>query len=540
MPWGRKNKMTKSDFPTDEEQKRIRRDPIYFINEWLGMELHPGQMKYMRVACLAVPEIIEALNSGDDEYLDELKQVLETVMPGPQYELTRRFLLSCANRYGKSTMVACLQLWYLYCKFGVKARTSEEWFKTEYRTANIAPTSKLTQPVFKAMKAIMTSSAPIQDRATGLISTNKCRIEWFYLEDRTINSTPFKMFFANNSYIEHLSLMGNKGDSLQGLPYGLITYDEAPRSDWLQLEIDDGILGRLTDWIAPLHLLGTPSQVSNNDSLLYYHDLYQEGLLGVNHSYTQEGSLYENTFLTEEQINEAEKMVEHSPYKDQVLHGRFIWGVRNIFDPEHIEDMLDESLNGGKPYEDEHRYVLGVDTAIGKDEFVISVVDSTATPYVLVKQEAVKGNARSPQMHLQVLTEIVEKYRNGNNLEMLIETWNGESARFFTDLPPYIKAFTHCYGAWQPDTVKTDNDNPMPKKTSLIKKADLIVGLVKAMADQKIKVPKDNVKLTRQLQIYRENDKGLPTDRLISLSLAVWLAENTTRRQVVEFQSVEW
>lgn len=509
--------MAKADFPAPAEQDRIKDDPIYFINEWLGMPLHPGQVKYLTEARKAI-------------YTNETTDS----------ERIRRFLLSCANRYGKSSLIACLQLWYLYNKFGIKAETPEEWFKAEYRTANIAPTSKLTQPVFKAMKAIMTSSFAIQNSETGLITTNKCKIEWFYDPDRTINNPPFKLFFVNNSYIENLSLMGNKGDSLQGLPYGLITYDEAPRSDWLQLEIDDGILGRLTDWIAPLHLLGTPSQVSNNASLLYYHDLYQEGLLGFNHSYTQEGSLYDNTFLTEEQLNEAQKMVEHSPYKDQILHGKFIWGVRNVFDPEKIEAALDPELNDGIRYEEGHTYVIGVDTAIGNDEFVISVIDTTDKPYKLVWQDAAKGNSRSPQMHLNTLVNLIEAYRHDNNLEMLVETWNGESARFFTDLPPYIKAFTHCYGAWQPQTVKIENDNPLPKKTSLIQKADLIVGLVKALADEEIKIPKNNTYLTRQLNIYRENDKGLPTDRLISLSLAVWLAKNTTRRQVIEFQTIEW
>ena len=123
---------------------------------------------------------------------------------------------------------------------------------------------------------------------------------------------------------------------------------------------------------------------------------------------------------------------------------------------------------------------------------------------------------------------------------MLLETWNGESARFYLDLPPYIKAITHCYGAWQPQTVKTDNDNPVPNPSANIKKADLIVTLNKALADRKIKIPKSNRDLIRQLSIYREDDTRLPNDRVISLSLATWLAENNTRQPTVEFVAVEW
>lgn len=496
--------------PSVEETQRIKTDPVYFINEWLGMPLHPGQLKY-------------------------LEQAKKAIISGP--ERRRRFLMSCANRFGKSSLIACLQLWYLYCKFGIKAETTEEWFKAEYRTANIAPTSKLTQPVFKAMKAIMTSSFAVQNSDTGIIKTNKCKIEWFLDDDRTINNPPYKLFFVNNSYIEHLSLMGNKGDSLQGLPYGIVTYDEAPRSDWLQLEIEDGIVGRLMDWVAPLHLLGTPSQVSKTDSLLYYYDLFQMGMFNMDGSYSQEGSLYENTFLTKEQIFEAEKLVENNPFKDQILHGKFVWGTKNVFNPLDIQAAADDSLNDGVRYQDDHKYAIGIDTAMGQDEFVITILDVTTEPWTLVWQDAVKGNARSPQMHLNAVVNLIEAYRHDNNLEMLVETYNGESARFYTDLPPYIKLFTHCYGAWQPEKVRTDNENPIPKKTSMIQKADLIVTLNKALADHKIKLPKSNLTLSRQLSIYREADKNLPTDRLISLALAVWLAQEHAAQPVLEFQS---
>lgn len=476
------------------------------------MPLHKGQVKYIEKALQGVYPI-----DGN---------------------LLRRFILSCGNRYGKSVLISCLQLWYLWNKLGIKAESTADWMKAEYRTANIAPTSKLTQPVFKTMKAIMTSSFAIRNPETGIIRTNKCKIEWFLDDERTINNPPYKLFFVNNSYIEHLSLMGNKGDSLQGLPYGIITYDEAPRSDHLQIEIDDAILGRLMDWTAPLHLLGTSTQTSA--SILYYNDIYQEGLVGLNQTYTQEGSLYDNEFLTKEQIHEQEKLVEHSPLKDQILYGKFIFGTRNIFALEDIQAAQDESLDDGVRREDGHRYVFGIDTAIGKDEFSITVLDVTTEPYRTVWTDAVKGNSRSPQMHLNTLINLVEAYREGNNIEILLETWNGESARFYLDLPDYIKTFTHCYGAWQPPTIKTDNDNPVPSRTATIKKADIIVTLNKALADHKLKIPKSNRDLIRQLSIYREEDSKLPTDRVISLALAVWLPMNNAQRPPVEFVTIEW
>lgn len=496
-----------------EDVEKGRHDPIYFIEEFLGMSLHSGQKKYLNEARMGVTEI------ADDE-------------------LTRRFILSCANRWGKSAVIACLQLWYLFYKFGIKTNTPEEWFDIEYRTANIAPFSSLTEPVFMAMKAIMTSTYAIRDRDTGVMTTNKCKIEPFYVQDKTINNPPYKLYFANNSYIEHLSLMGGKGDNLQGKPYGLITYDEAPRSDHLQMELDNSILGRLLDWTAPLHLLGTPDQDSN--SLLYYNDLYKEGLIGVNASYTQEGSIYENDFMTQIQIAEHEKMLENNPLRDQMLHGKFIFGTMTIFPGQDILDAEDDTLNDGERYKEGHKYVIGVDTAIGNDEMVYHVLDVTQKPYRKVWTEAVKGSARSPQMHLNYLIGLVDNYRNGDNIEMIVETFNGESARFYEDLPPYIKTFTHTYGSWQPNKISTDFKNSKPKRSTQIKKADIIVALKKILADHDLKIPKTDYNLIRQMSIYKENDKGLPTDRVIALALAVWLAEDNSKARTLAFVPIEW
>jgi hypothetical protein len=495
-----------------EDNNRGRTDPVFFINEFLGMPLHRGQKQYLVAAQ-------KAIENGNEP-------------------LIRRFVLSSANRWGKSALIACIQIWYLYYKFGIKTNNPEDWFNIEYRTANIAPTSKLTQPVFKAMRSILTSTYPIRDQITGLSTVNKCKISAFYLDEKTINNPPFKIFFANNSYIEHLSLMGNKGDSLQGLPYGIITYDEAARSDHLRIEMDDSILGRLLDWTAPLHLLSTPSQSSA--SLLYYKDLYDEGLLGVNQSYTQTGSIYENEFMTPEQIEEQVSMLDGNPLKDQMLFGKFIFGDSTIFPGQDIQDAQDDSLNDGIPYQSGHNYVVGVDTAMGNDEMVYTVLDVTAKPYQLVHMYAMKGSRKSPQLHVEALVDLINSYRDGANIQLIIETWNGESARFYQDLPQYIKTFTQCYGSWQPERLHTDNKNPLVKKTSMIKKADLLVALKKLLAVQELKLPKQNYELIKQLNIYREDDKNLPTDRVMSLALACWLANETTRITKPAWTAIEW
>lgn len=482
-----------------------RTNPTVFIEQLLGMKLHPGQQRYL------------------DETLRRK---------------TRINLLTCSNRWGKSVLIACLHLWYLYYKFGIEPGNSSSWYAAEYRTANIAPHSALTEAVFKAIHQIMTSSLTYRDPELGLI-TNNCQIEWWYIRDRTLNTPPYKQFFDNNSYIEHRSLANDEGDALQGKPYGLITYDEGGRSNHLQNEMNDAILPRLMDWHAPFHLLSTPSAASR--SVLYHYKLYQDGLIGINSTYAQEGSLYENTFFTPEEIKAQEELYLGNPMSDQVLHGKFVFGGDTMFPIPQIMAIQDDTLNGGIRAQTDHCYAIGVDTSVGReDEFVVTVLDYTTKPFKLVWKDAVKGNSRSPQLHLNAFCNLVDVYNTQGKCRILLETFNGEAVRFWHDLPPYIQGITTCYGTFQPEMPHIKNDNPLPKLSKNIKKADILIQLQKSLAAEDLRIPSDDLKLTQQLSIYREKDADLPTDHVISLALANFLANDTSDLVVPAWQAIEW
>lgn len=478
-----------------------RTDPVLFAHELLGMELHQGQVTYLT----------------------------ETNSRG-----TRVNVLSCANRWGKSVTIACLQLWYLFYKFGVPTGNREAWMRTEYITSNLAPQSSLTEPVFKTIDQILTSRFPI--RENGKLRTNKCQIEWFYLQDRTLNTPPYKQFFAFNTMIEHRSLAGDMGDSFQGRPYGIITYDEAARSNHLAEEISDSIKGRLADWGAPLHLLSTPSQSSPSN--LHYYQLYQEGLVGLNNSYTQEGDLSQNTFFTPKQIAAQVLLFEGDPLAAQALAGKFIFGGDTIFEPNSIINAQDKDLDPGIRYEDGHKYVMGIDTAIGSDEMVYTVLDTTEKPFKLVRMMACKGNSKSPQFHLNDLLDLIDSYWHEGNLNIILETWNGESVRFYHDLPDWVKSVTKCYGSWSPAKVHADNRNPMRPRTGDVKKADILIALKKLLSSGELKIPQDQ-KLVQQLQIYKEKDDKIPTDRVMALALAAYHASELIPQEVA-WVPTEW
>lgn len=484
-----------------------RTDPVIFITKLLGMPLHSGQRRYLNVV-------------KERHY--------------------RKYVLTPANRWGKSTLIACLQLWYLFYKHGIRPGNSGAWYKAEYRTANIAPHSALTEPVFKTISSIMSSRFPI-NTPDGRVVNNVCLIEFFYLPEKTLNTPPYKQYFANNSYIEHRSLANDSGDALQGKPFGLITYDEGGRSNRLEEEINGNIMPRLFDWRGDFHLLSTPDQ--NSASILYHYQLYEDGRMGLNQTYTQEGSLKDNEFFSLEQIQEQYELFKNDPLKDQVLDGKFIFAGATIYPVIDITAAQDESLNDGVKRLDGHTYKIGIDTAMSTDEMVFTILDDTNHDEIItVRQSAKKGNAQSFQLHMQDLIDLYDLYKEPgkDNIRILLETWNGESARFYQDMPYYMQQVTSCYGSWQPETVTSDNKNPIKKKNKDIKKADILLALRKLLSERRLKIPKEKV-LGQQLAIYREDDAKIPTDRVISLALAAYLADETAKQpKTVVWQSISW
>jgi len=481
------------------------------------------------------------LHSGQVKYLRETTR-----------RKTRINVLVPGNRWGKSSLIACLQIWFLFYKFGIAEGNRDAWLKTEYRTANIAPHSAQTEAVFKAIHQILSSTYSIKT-PQGIV-TNKCLIEWFYLKQRTVNTPPYRQVFLNNSYIEHRSLGADQGDALQGKPYGLITYDEGGRSLHLKDEVMGNLLPRLGDWMGPFHLLSTPDK--DSPSILYHHELYKNGLAGVNSTYTQEGSLRENLLFGEKQIEEQYRLFENDPMGPQVLDGKFLTGGDNLFPLEQIEIAQNKELDDGLLYQEGHQYVIGTDTAMSTDEMVHTIlyitdlkVERHDTTFLitggkakLVRQKCAKGSSKSPQQHINDFVDLFDSYNKNNNVQHLLETWNGESARFYQDLPYRIQAVTDCYGSWQPDRRSTENSNKPRPKTQNIKKSDILIALQKLFAAEAIEIPKhdtnrhpDGADLPEQLFIYKEDDKNLPTDRVISLALASWLAIESNKVQTLQF-----
>jgi hypothetical protein len=70
-----------------------------------------------------------------------------------------------------------------------------------------------------------------------------------------------------------------------------------------------------------------------------------------------------------------------------------------------------------------------------------------------------------------------------------------------------------------------------------VRKAEILIALRKLLANKKLKIPIES-NLIKQLSIYREEDNKLPTDRVMSLALACWLATDG-RPKVTKIEMIE-
>lgn len=504
LNWWRRRSLTSPPnlLPADLQDALTKgyTDIPLFTEKLLGMPLHDGQV----------------------EFLEKANGRLNVLVP--------------ANRWGKSITIAIKHIHHCFYKIGIGRGNTQAWARAHYQTANLAPHTEMTQPVFQAMKAILTSAFPIP-QADGTTINNECMIGWFLNQDHIRNVPPYLIPFTNNSEVLFRSGGEDKFDSIQGKRFGYISYDECGRSNHLEYELTSNIIPRLGDLNGRLDLVSTPDMRSN--SILHHYRLFQKGMKGEAGYYAQEGSIAQNRFLLNSNpnyITDMEELYRGDPILDQVIHGKFVFAGDNLFPTDDVLAAADEALNQGIAYEQGHTYIIGVDTAIQSDEMVYTVLDTTTTPYRVVRVIAAKGSSKSPDLHLADFIALFEHYRQGiSNVKVALETWNGEAVRFYKDLPVHIQVLTKCWGSFTPEGIKKP-----PKGSRQTKKVEILIALRKVLARRDLKIPNET-RLMEQLSIYREDDANIDTDRVISLALACWLAtDGRPRVAAVEYQEVNW
>jgi len=304
-----------------------RDDPVFFAKHMLGMDLHPGQ----------------------ERWLIEAKEPVNCLVPG--------------NRFGKSTVVAVSHLWRCFTKRGFAPfRSDQHWGNFPYSTISVSVSADQAEIVFGMAKKMLQypAIAPFVKR---------------------VYATPFPtIVFVNGSRMTCRSAHDN-GRYIDGHRFDYVSIDEAGWIDNLKHLINSVILMRLAGG-GQLDLLGTPKGISQQG--LYYYA--QRGLRGVTGYYTQRGSSFENTFLPEEDLKRREQMLLHADprLKDQVIYGAFVSMEGLAFTQDQLDQAFDKDLPAHQDYVPGHKYVQAWDLGRKTDWTVGVTLDVTTEPYTLV------------------------------------------------------------------------------------------------------------------------------------------------------------
>lgn len=480
--------------------QRGREDIPYFANELLGMPMHRGQKKF-------------AQNSTEK---------INILIPG--------------NRWGKSVYLAIKHIHSNFYKIGLNSRNADSWERALYRTVNLGPKMENAKVVADYVEQILNSSFPIR-QPDGSEVSNECKISWFLVGKDT--QPVYQLHFQNNSHFLVRSTRDDKGGSIQGKKFGYASYDECCRTLHLETEVKSNILPRLTDLNGRLDLVSTPDS-EGGASLVYFQELFWKGG-GDGHAkkngyYSQEGSVYENEFLSRQDIINLEKVLAGDPLAEQILHGKFVITGDVVFPVTEI-NKAKKDMPENIPPKPGHEYVIGVDTAMASDDFSITVIDTSTKPMEIVRFSSVRGNSLAPELHLQKLIDLFDEYNKEYKCTLWLETFNGESGMWYNMLPDHIKVQTKLFGSWRPPGVN--------KIVGVVdKKEKLMLSLRKLLSDENIIFSRSHKKIINQLATYtmdKGKEKNLKTDAVFSTALAAYGAtDGRPDTEEIEIIEIEW
>ena len=227
-------------FMTKQQWRKAYIDPVIFSGLILGIELHPGQKKWLR-------ESVQKEN-----------------------------LLVTGNRWGKSFVTAVKILYRAIFKI----RDIQYSYKQKYRIVTASITQDQANIIFNQVVRIARESKILEPLIL------------------TLTKTPFpKMEFSNGSSIEARSTQ-NRGEYLLGNDYDYFIFDEVAFESDPEYVVEEVIMMRLADREGMLDLVSTP----NGKNWFYkrFSEIKSKQRIG----YIQSGDTRENQFISESAVQD--------------------------------------------------------------------------------------------------------------------------------------------------------------------------------------------------------------------------------------------
>lgn len=411
--------LTKEQREFLELVKGGKKDPVFFAEKLLGIELHDGQKLWLWMTTKTqhdkAYELGLTMHDKNRKLWSNREEFDALLAKNP--DMLKNILVP-SNRWGKTLCTSVKHLWYCYYKIGVRG-TPEHIAEARVGTLNLSPHSNQCQAGYEYIRDILFSkfTYTIVENGIPVSKKNVCKIEDFYIGD---NSAKRLISFKNGTTYKAVPTGEDQASSLAGTRYLYISYDEAAQSLHLKAELPAKVMSRLIDFGGPMDLVSTPEV--DKPSHQYFFHISKLGLQMEDGWFTLIGRLTDNIFLGTkevEQIAGSIKSTDPVKYR-QVVYGEFVTTGKKMFDQILVERLWDEERPRVPEYE--HQYLVWADWGFSDtgDPTVFYVLDYTPTKlpggtmqkdrYRIVYREAIRGG--SP---FAVLTRF----------RMLQREWNG-------------------------------------------------------------------------------------------------------------------
>lgn len=270
-------------------------------------------------------------------------------------------ILIPGNRFGKSYVSAMRHIHHCIFKKGWKADGKHTWMQAPYETISVSVSADQAEIVFNVAKQLIAHPA----------------IKPFI---KRVYATPFPRIVFFNGAVMHCRSAHDDGKYIDGHAYRLVTIDEA---GWLKNDLKKLMNGVIIMRLAGggmIDLVGTPKGMGD----LYWYA--NRGLRGAEGYYAQRGSIYDNPYLSKEDLAIRDELLKHADarLREQVLYGAFVSDQGMAFTQDQLEQIFDANLPAHQPYMDGHRYVQAWDLGRQTDFTVGATFDVTHSPFPLV------------------------------------------------------------------------------------------------------------------------------------------------------------
>jgi hypothetical protein len=296
-------------------------------------------------------------HKGQVRWLTSANQPVNVLIPG--------------NRFGKSVVEAMRHIHHCVFKVGIENPKRS----TPYETISVSVSADQAEIVFNEAKTLL--SAP---QAKPLV--------------KRIYATPFPRIVFYNGSVMHCRSAHDDGKYIDGHAYRLVSIDEA---GWLKNELKKLMNGVIIMRLAGggmIDLIGTPKG---------YTDLYwyaNRGLRGVPGYYTQRGSIYDNPYLSAEDLKVRDELLAQADprLREQVLYGAFVSDTGMAFTQDQLDQAFQQGLPAHQDYVPEHRYIQAWDLG-RRTDWTVGVTFDVTNPDVWTMVDFVRLN-KVPWEHI--------------------------------------------------------------------------------------------------------------------------------------------